>query len=141
MKRYFFVSFFLLFLSIVFFVISILNGEIQGGFFFFIPFFIGSGVFSSFAFFTFFLFIVVQFFLYPLYQGLRNEKTDNNHINLKSLDESENNKKTSKISGVIFLGPFPIVFSNQKKMILPLAIFGIIFLIVYFILYFLIKLM
>ena len=88
------------------------------GFFVIIPFFIGSGIWSVLG----LLSLISSFFLHIL--SLNNgrwNKTD------KIFEHRERKKIYTKESGIIFIGPIPIVFGLNRNIINILVAIGIIY--------------
>jgi uncharacterized protein (TIGR00304 family) len=115
--------------GLAFFILGASNNEIQVGFFLIFPFIVGSGIYSFLGFCLIFLFIVLL-----LYNFISlNETSINNQI---AIEEITSPKKKLKVSGIVFLGPIPLIFgTNCKKALLFIIIVYLILSIILFILF------
>ncbi len=115
-------------LGVVFFITGFLTGETKGGIFIVFPFIIGSGVFSLLGF--IFIFIGILSFIFGFSTNIKPDKIES--IN----DELQLKKKTSiKGGGIVLIGPIPIIFGSNWKIIIVLIIIAIILILIsYFVL-------
>jgi uncharacterized protein (TIGR00304 family) len=107
--------------AVVFMVLAIIHDEVSIGIAFFIPFLMGSGIYAFLGF--IFLFMALFFLFY--WMGSHLNPMKNHFID----DTSIEGKASKKMSGVIFIGPVPIVFGldkNLTKVLVLIAIFGVI---------------
>lgn len=112
-------------LGIVFFTIGFLTGETKGGIFIVFPFIIGSGVFSLLGFVFIFIAILSFVFGFTSYIKPENIKSEN--------DELQSKKKTSiKGGGIVLIGPIPIIFGSNWKIVIVLVIIAIILIFITF---------
>ncbi len=106
-------------LGIVFFIIGFLTGETKGGIFIVFPFIIGSGIFSLLGF--IFIFIAIISFIFKFTTYIKPDKIKNEN------DELQPKKKTSiKGGGIVLIGPIPIIFGSNWKIVIVLLIIAII---------------
>jgi len=116
-------------LGIVFFIIGFLTGETKGGIFIVFPFIIGSGIFSLLGF--IFIFIAIISFIFKFTTYIKSDKIKNEN------DELQPKKKTSiKGGGIVLIGPIPIIFGSNWKIVIVLLIIAIILI---FITFFILK--
>lgn len=114
---------FFFFCCAAFFIIyGIMIGEIKLGMVVFLPFLIGTGFSSVFAFlFLFFaIFLLFHSMSFPFRSNIKDFP-----LEMKEMKRSE---KSLRSAGIIFIGPFPIIFGSNKKLTLILiavAIIGI----------------
>ena len=107
--------------------IGILIGEIKVGVALFFPFLIGSGMYAFVGFLCLFVAILL------LVVDMSNRFSTYQQVDLD--DEKEKTKDTQVIhgGGVVFIGPFPIVFGSNKKVTVLLIIIAVIgLLVIYF---------
>ena len=126
----------LFFIGLGCFIIAVLEGELQVGIVLFIPFIIGSGLWSVFGFFCFFL----SFILYVLGAISDDKMYDNKLDNFvkNNSDQSIKNKSNSslKTRGIILLGPIPIFIGVNRKVAIIYIIIFLFFLWLFFLSFF-----
>ena len=106
-------SFFCLFIGMVFFALGFLIGDVEGGIIVIFPFIAGTGIYALLG----FIFFMLAFFL--LIYSFKTDITGFDEIK----DENIQDKKTSiKGGGVVLIGPIPIVFGSNWKIALLLMI-------------------
>lgn len=106
----------------LFLLIGVLTEEIKVGFFLIFPFFIGTGIFAALG--VVFIFIAILFLIFGFFTTM----SDYSDLELK--DSSElNGKKKLKTGGIILIGPIPIVFGSNKKIVIVMLILLILFII------------
>ena len=117
----------LLFIGIILLITSYLSGQTQTGFILIFPFIIGTGLYALTGFICMLIAILIYF-----------QKTLSHHINTqtKSTNFTETHEKdpfqkTSKkrfhTSGIVLIGPIPIIFGSNWKITLVLIIIALIF--------------
>ncbi len=117
----------------LFIALAVIHGEIEMGIAVFIPFLIGSGFYAFLGFICLFIGMIFLFLSIGSQWNTLKDYPLNN-------DDTFGDRKASKqISGVVFIGPFPIMFGLGKKitrLLVLIAIFGIVsvFIIYYFLL-------
>jgi uncharacterized protein (TIGR00304 family) len=116
-----------LFLGFVFFTcLGIIYGEISFGFFFIIPFFIGSGLFPLIGFLLLVLACLTYFvglMQYPTFQNTSFDQTNDSGIS---------HKPQMRTGGVILIGPIPIVFGSNWKITLLFLLISFVFIFLFY---------
>jgi uncharacterized protein (TIGR00304 family) len=103
-------------------IIGIINGTIQVGFFLIFPFLIGTGLYAFFG----FVLICISLFLFMF--GLHHKDMLSHNNQIKKEGYITTNNKIHK-SGVLLIGPIPIVFGSNWKPTIIMMIIAIIFII------------
>lgn len=117
-----------LFLLGVFFLgYGLFIGEVTIGLAVFIPFIISNGLFGFLGISCLFLSMLFLFFILPL--SASNHKSQYHQTGFDN-ETFDSNTKKSKIGGVVFLGPIPIVFGSDKKVTKSMIVVSIIILII-----------
>ena len=111
--------------GLIFFIMGIIEGKVEVGFFLFFPFLIGYGFYAFFGFILFFFSILLFMF------GFYRSTTDS--IDLPTI-ENRQNKKIVKGGGVILIGPIPIIFGSNRKIIIVMVVLAVLLIIFYFLL-------
>jgi len=125
MNRFHFLSLVCFILGIAFFVVGFLTGEAEGGIFFIFPFIVGSGFFPLLG----FIFIFIAIFSF-IFRFTTFKEPDENQI---KNEELESKKKTSvKGGGIVLIGPIPIIFGSNWKIVIVLMIIALILIITFF---------
>jgi uncharacterized protein (TIGR00304 family) len=94
-------------------IILAIEGLVRMGIFLFFPFVISSSPFAMIPFILIFSGIILSFISFP---GNINDKYDmENNIDTEPENKKENSK--SQFAGLVMIGPIPIIFGNNKKMI------------------------
>jgi len=125
MNRFHFLSLVCFILGIAFFVVGFLTGEAEGGIFIVFPFIVGSGFFPLLG----FIFIFIAIFSF-MFRFTTSKEPDENQIKNEELQPK---KKTSvKGGGVVLIGPIPIVFGSNWKIVIVLMIIALILIITFF---------
>jgi len=128
MNRFSFLSFILFLFGIGCFLIAFLEGNVHVGVFFIFPFFIGEGVWSVLGVLLLFL-SIVSFMIRP-FNKIESRPVFNEYTtNPQNSDEPYRQKK-GKFGGIIFIGPIPIIFGQDKKTTAYLLLLGIIIFVV-----------
>jgi uncharacterized protein (TIGR00304 family) len=118
MNKYYLLSFIFFSIGLFFFILAFINNEVEFGFVIFLPFIIGSGIY------TFFGFIFVLIAIILLFFGFVNiYLTNTNFINYDI--KNNETKKSAKFGGLILVGPIPIVIGSNWKITLIMLILGI----------------
>ncbi len=97
-----YLGYLLLMLGIVTLFIAVASGAVNFGIFLIFPVLWGTGALAALSFILIFFGIIILFISVP-------------HENLE-FDNSEN-KVRSKVGGFVLVGPFPIVFGSDKKLV------------------------
>lgn len=111
--------------GVIFLAIGLFSGEVKTGFIFIFPFIVGSGLntFLSFIFFiSAFLLFIFRFTNFRLLDLKKFEK-----------DEVYNSQKRKSVDGggIIFIGPIPIVFGSNWKIVMFIMALSIIIIILF----------
>ncbi|MBS3777925.1 MAG: DUF131 domain-containing protein [Candidatus Thermoplasmatota archaeon] len=130
MNKHLFIPLILFILGLVFLGYGIFIGEISFGLAVFIPFIISSGVFGFAGIGCLFLSILSLFFILPRLTWNQYQQDSSLEYEDKSFSEPTSSEKKTKIGGVIFLGPIPIVFGSNKKITKAMILVSIIILII-----------
>lgn len=123
MNKYHFFSMICFIGFIVSLILGFSSGDLKGGIFVVFPFITGTGLYGFFT--MVFLFLAFLFFTLAFIKS----------FNFNKLDFPENNvdvEKSIKAGGIIFIGPIPIVFGSNWKIVVLLVLFAIVFLIISF---------
>ena len=128
MNRFSFLTCIFFLFGIGSFLIAFLEGNVQVEIFFIFPFFIGEGVWSVLGVFLLFL-SIVSFMIRPFDKIESRSVLDEYATNPQNFDEP-NRQKKGKFGGIIFIGPIPIVFGQDKKTTAYLLLLGIIIFVV-----------
>ena len=108
-----------------FFAVGFLTGEAEGGVFIIFPFISGSGIYTFLGFIFIFIAILLFMFGFVTHVGPNGYQSD--------YDDYKPRKKTSvKGGGVVLIGPIPIVFGSNWKIVIVLMIVAIILIFVTF---------
>lgn len=130
MDRFHRLGFLLLSIAILVLSYGIIIGEISFGIIVFIPFIIGKGYVSIVG----FLLLFVSLILFSL-SFLNDTKRFQNVIDdghLRNKDTDPQNKDTKvNVSGIVLIGPIPLVFSSTKHNVLSLFILSLLFIILF----------
>jgi uncharacterized protein (TIGR00304 family) len=94
--------------------------EVTIGLAVFIPFIISNGVFGFLGIICLFLSMISLFFILTQLSSIPYSNQS------QQRDKGEHSSKKSKIGGVIFLGPIPIVFGSDKKITQSMILVSII---------------
>lgn len=125
MNKFHFLSLIFFVISIIFFVLGFLKGDLQTGIFVIFPFIAGSGIFAFTGF--IFIFIALLLFTFGFSTGIESDKIRYEKDNAGQI------KKTSlKGGGVVLIGPIPIIFGTNWKVAVLLMILAIILILVAF---------
>jgi uncharacterized protein (TIGR00304 family) len=127
MNKLTFLSLLFLLLSFVCFLISYVEGDLQVGMIIIIPFILGSGYWSVLG----VLFFIFSIFLFSLNSFRKFHSISDIHDDLISRGDEcgrRTPKSKVKLSGLLFIGPIPIVFGNNKKSVVLMIMIGLIFL-------------
>lgn len=117
-----------LFLLGVFFLgYGLFIGEVTIGLVVFIPFILSNGLFGFLGISCLFLSMLSIFFILPL--SVSNHKPQYHQSGFEN-ETFDSVSKKSKIGGVVFLGPIPIVFGSDKKVTKSMILVSIIILII-----------
>lgn len=111
--------------GIVFFSIGVLTGEVELGFFLFLPFIIGSGFIS----FLGVILVIVSIFLFMY--GFVYENNDYSSNQFKDSFESKTNKSV-KGGGIVLIGPIPIIFGTNFRITIIMIIISLLILLLIF---------
>lgn len=116
MNKWYVLSLALLTIGVVFLVQGFLDGDIEVGIVFIVPFLRGSGLFAGVAFLSIAGSVVCLFLgmMYPI------QKQDS------AVVTHEEQKSSIKTGGVIFIGPIPVVFASNWKIAMVIMILAII---------------
>lgn len=123
MKKFYFCYMLLLTGAFLFFLLGIINNELEVGFFLIFPIIIGSGIFSFLGFVLLFSSIVL--FIYKFVLSI-DKSTD-----LYYDRDYKKPKKTIKTGGIVLIGPIPILFGSNWKITLLMIIISFIILLIF----------
>jgi len=118
-------SIFLIFISIIFIFIGIINKYIEVGLFLIFPFMVGSGIYAALSFIIMFIGLFL-FFLSFIYDFENVERIEIKNYENVDIDK---NKKT-EYGGIILIGPIPIIFGNSEMNVKILIILTIVLMII-----------
>ncbi|MFO8078116.1 MAG: DUF131 domain-containing protein [Thermoplasmatota archaeon] len=104
----------------LFIALGVIRGEIEVGVAVFIPFLIGSGVFAATGFLCLFIGMIL------LFLSISAQWKINQDYPINDENAVLETKSSKQMSGVVFIGPFPIVFGSDKRFIIVLTIIAII---------------
>ena len=125
MNKFHILSLICLIAGIAFFALGILYDDIETGVFVIFPFLSGSGVYAFVGFIFIFIAILLFMFGFVTHVGPNGYQSD--------YDDYKPRKKTSvKGGGVVLIGPIPIVFGSNWKIVIVLMIVAIILIFVTF---------
>ncbi|KAA0006169.1 MAG: DUF131 domain-containing protein [Thermoplasmata archaeon] len=114
-------------LSAILFIAGLLlilfYGDVKGGFFLIFPFIVGSGLHSALG--IFLIFLSFLFFALGMMERVKEEMTGHSEIS----GEEEFAEKKIEGGGVVFIGPFPVIFGTSLKAVQGLIIIAIILMI------------
>ena len=114
-------------LSVILFIAGLLlilfYGDVRGGFFIIFPFIIGSGFYAALG--MFLIFLSFMFFVFGIVEKVREEATSYSGIP----SEEEFTEREIEGGGVVFIGPFPVIFGTSLKVVQILIIIAIILMI------------
>ena len=114
-------------LSVILFIAGLLlilfYGDVRGGFFIIFPFIIGSGFYAALG--MFLIFLSFMFFVFGMVEKVREEATGYSGIP----SEEEFTEREIEGGGVVFIGPFPVIFGTSLKVVQILIIIAIILMI------------
>ena len=127
MNKWFLIPMSLFLLGLFFLGYGIIIGEVTIGLAVFIPFIMSNGLFGFLGIICLILSMLSLFFIIPMISQNQIYQTfQTNH----TIERAESSSKKSKIGGVIFLGPIPIVFGSNKKITRSMILVSIIILII-----------
>lgn len=115
MNKLWFIPLSLFVLGFVFLGIGIFIGEVTVGLAVFIPFVMSNGVFGFAGIGFLFLSMLSLFFILPRLTWTQYHHELRHDDEPYSFFETTSSEKKTKMGGVIFLGPIPIVFGSNKK--------------------------
>ncbi len=98
-------------------------GDVKGGFFLIFPFIIGSGSYSALG--MFLIFLSFMFFAFGMVERVKGEVTGYSEIS----GEEKFAEKKIEGGGIVFIGPFPVIFGTSPKVVQILIIMAIILMI------------
>ena len=114
-------------LSAILFIAGLLlilfHGDVRGGFFIIFPFVIGSGFYAALG--ALLIFLSFVLFAFGMVERVKEEATDYTGIP----NEEEFTGKKIEGGGIVFIGPFPIIFGTSLKTVQILIIITIILMI------------
>lgn len=122
-------------LSLIFFLsafgcffLAFLEGNLHVGILFIVPFIIGSGMWSVLG--VGFLILSFIFFTYRSFKNIHlPSNSESPYSDYSNLGKPSRHVK-GKVSGIIFIGPIPLVFGQDLKSMLLLLILGVIIFII-----------
>ena len=126
MNRYTLISSMLFISFIMFTILGLLQGDISFGIAFFVPFLIGSGLFATIGFLCVFLAVIVYII------GLMRSITPDERVSNDVFNDQSSKKPSIRTGGVILIGPVPIVFGSNWKIIMVMLIVAVFFLLLFF---------
>jgi uncharacterized protein (TIGR00304 family) len=110
-------------LGFVLLFIGIHLGQVKGGILVIFPFLIGTGLFATLG----MVLIIAALFLYIMHIFFRFQNfTDENIVQ----HEKSIQQKSTKIGGIIFIGPIPIIFGSHWKLTVSLLLIAVLIIIV-----------
>jgi len=109
---------------IVSLILGFSSGNIKGGIFIVFPFIAGTGVYIFFV--VIFLFLAFLFFVLGFITSFTSDEV------FYPEENSFDKKKSVKIGGVVFVGPIPIIFGSNWKIVVLMIFLAIVFLIISF---------
>lgn len=118
MNKYYLLSIIFFSISLFFFIMALINKQVEFVFILFFPIIIGSGINALFS----FIFLLIAIIL--LIFGFVNLNSNNSRF----IDYDT--KKSLKFKGLIFLGPIPILIGLNWKITLIMMILGIFIIII-----------
>jgi len=125
MNKYHILSLVCFIFGTTFFAVGFLTGEAEGGVFIIFPFISGSGIYAFLGF--IFIFIAILLFMFGFVTRVGPNEYQSDY------DDYQPRKKTSvKGGGVVLIGPIPIVFGSNWKIVIVLMIVAIILILVTF---------
>ena len=130
MNRFHLLGFLFLFISIIIISLGIIQGDISFGVIVFIPFVIGKGSISVVGFLSLimsFLFFSLAFFR----DNIVFHRDNDNGFQREKLCESSEKESKLNVSGIILIGPIPLVFGSTKHMVVSLFILSVLFIILF----------
>jgi len=95
-------------------------GDVKGGFFLIFPFIIGSGLYSALG--MFFIFLSFMFFAFGMVERVKEEMTGYSEIS----GEEKFAEKKIEGGGIVFIGPFPVIFGTSPRAVQILIVIAII---------------
>ncbi|RLF52007.1 MAG: hypothetical protein DRN24_03965 [Thermoplasmata archaeon] len=129
MNRYHFLSLICFIGAVVFLFFGFLNGDVKVGVFIVFPFITGSGVYSFFG--TILLFLMFLFFILGFIKSVNILNSEHFLDNDEILSVTPEKKTSFKGGGVILIGPIPIVFGSNWKIVVFLMIIAILLMILF----------
>jgi len=124
MNKYHFLSLICFLIGIVFFILGILQGDIQTGIIVVFPFIAGTGVYAFVGFIFIFIAIILFFFGFKT-----NVEPDESKFDKQDIKPTK--KSAIKGGGVVLIGPIPIVFGSNWKIAVLLMVLAIILILVF----------
>lgn len=124
MNKFYLLSIFFFIFSFIFFLVGFISGDIEGGIFVIFPFVKGSGIIGFLG--VIFLFFTFVFFMFAFAFNFEKKVDD-------SIGQSFKTNSSKKFGGLVFIGPIPIIFGSNLKMILFTIILALCIILVYFI--------
>ncbi len=122
----------LIFAGFIIFIIFGFLGIAKIGIFFIFPFIISNKALSIVPVLIIFIGFIILFIL-PFYDtkyNNYNEENYNEENNYKTKSENNQNKRSS-FGGIVMIGPVPIIFGNNKKLVYVSIIIALIIIILY----------
>ena len=129
MNRYHFLSLICFIGAVVFLFFGFLNGDVKVGVFIVFPFITGSGVYSFFG--TILLFLMFLFFILGFIKSVNILNSEHFLDNDEILSVTPEKKTSFKGGGVILIGPIPIVFGSNWRIVVFLMIIAILLIILF----------
>ena len=129
MNRYHFLSLICFIGAVVFLFFGFLNGDVKVDVFIVFPFITGSGVYSFFG--TILLFLMFLFFILGFIKSVNILNSEHFLDNDEILSVTPEKKTSFKGGGVILIGPIPIVFGSNWKIVVFLMIIAILLMILF----------
>lgn len=132
MNRFHFLSLVCFISAAVLFAVGIFSGEVEVGLLVFIPFIMGSGLFAVLGvLLVFFGFVLLMFGQMKNYSRMVYD-SDSGYENQDIVRKKESSFKTS---GVVLIGPVPIIFGSNWKVTVLLVVLAIVLMLVSYFLF------